>query len=320
MTQPPPGGYPPPQSPPPGGYPPPEGQTPATGGQPTSPAPGGFPAPGAYPPPTDPYPGQTAPPSGASPAAPGYPGAPTGYPPPPNSGAAPGYPGAPAGYPQSAPGAPGAQGYPGAPAGYPGPPPGYPPQQAGGYPQQGAPAGYPQQGAPGGYPPQGYGGAPGYPPPSAAKPSFDASKVTITDWIVMGTGVLLLLFSFFGWANYKYCYAGYCTGSLYSYGAWNSYWWLGPLLGLAVAAVVAARLFMGQALAQIKPIFLVGAAALGALITLIAMINILASSFYSPGFSLFVSLILGLAQTYFVWLWAQNQPDTKLPKLPGPSF
>ena len=305
MTQPPSGGYPPPQSPPPGGYPPPDpaGSTPVTGGQPAA-----NPAPGGYPPPSS-YPGQTAG------AAPGYPGAPAGYPPPSAPGAppaAPGYPGAPAGYPAAT-----APGYPPPAGGYPPPPPpGFAPQ-AGGYPPP--PGGYPPPGAPGGYPPQGY-GAPGYPPPSA-KPAFDASKVTISDWIVMGAGVLLLLFSFFGWASYKYCYAGYCTGSFYSYGAWNLYWWLGPLLGLAVAGVVAARLFMGQALTQIKPIFLVGAAALGALITLIAMINILASSYYSPGFSLFVSLILGLAQTYFVWIWAQNQPDTKLPmKLPGPSF
>ena len=118
MSQPPAGGYPPPDPSQPGGYPPAQ--------------PGGYPPPaqpGAYPPPAQPgMPGGSSP-AGSSPAPAG------GYPPPyPPPGAAPG------GFQQPPPGyAPPPQGYAPPPAGYAPPAGGYPPPAAG-YQPAGAPA------------------------------------------------------------------------------------------------------------------------------------------------------------------------------------
>ena len=109
-----------------------------------------------------------------------------------------------------------------------------------------------------------------------------------------------------------------------SYGAWHEYWWLATLLGLAVGVIFALRAFAGQSVQQIKPLIVVIAAALGFIITLIALIEIFAKGDsgpgYSvgPGFGIWVCLIVSLAQTYLVWLWAQTQPGFGLPKLPGP--
>ncbi len=243
MTQPPPGGYPPPEQTPPGGQPGPAGPAAPSAGAGYPPDPGQAPA--------GPPPGY-APPAG-------------GYPPPP----------------------PGAPGYPPPPPGQ----PGYPPP--GGYQQPGQPA---------------YAGAPG-------SAQFDISKVTIGDWIIMGTGLLLLIFSFFGWLSISLGMFG-----SYSVGAWHEYWWIATILGLAVAVIVALRATMGQKIDQIKPQYLMFGAAAGFLITLIALIEIFARfEGAGPGFGIWACLILSAAQTYFVWLWAQRQPGWTLPKLPGPA-
>lgn len=263
MSQPPAGGYPPPDPSQPGGYPPPAGN---------------------YPPPADPA---------------GYQPPPAGYQPPP--------------------------GYAAPPPGYSPPPPGYQQPAAGGYPP---PAGsYPPPA--GGYPPApGYqGGAPAFPPAGGSgTPSFDVSKVGRSDWIVIGAGLVLLIFSFFGWLSASYDFGGGFSDSS-SAGAWHEYWWLATVLGVAVAVVVALRSAMGQPLPQVKPQFLMFAAAAGFVITLIALIEIFAKTgddgggfSYGPGFGIWVCLVVSAAQTYFVWLWAQNQPGWSLPKLPGPAL
>ncbi len=112
MSQPPAGGYPPPDQSQPGAYPPPAQPGPPAGGYPP-PAPGYQPPP-AYTPPPGPAPGGYQPPP-----APGY------APPPPGAGA---YPPPPAG-------------------GYPPPAPGYQPPPPAGYGQPGAPAYPPPAGA-----------------------------------------------------------------------------------------------------------------------------------------------------------------------------
>jgi hypothetical protein len=304
----PPGGYPPPEQPQTGGF-----QPPAPAGQPAGAAPG---APGAYPPPPA-APGSYPPP----PAAPGaYPppagAAPGGYPPPPAPGA----------YPPPA--APGAYPPPAAPGAYP-PPTGAAPGAPGAYPPPAAPGGaYPPAG---GYPPPGGGygapGAPGanpYAAPSSG-PQVNLNNVSISDWIVIGAGLVLLIFSFFGWLSYSYD-LGYGYSGGISVGAWHQYWWIATILGVAVAVVVGLRAAMGQNI-NIQPLFLVIGAGVGFLVTLIALIQIFVSysgdSAYSsagPGFGIWVCLIVSLAQTYFVWLWAQKQPGWTLPKLPGPAL
>ncbi len=144
---------------------------------------------------------------------------------------------------------------------------------------------------------------------------FDASKATTSDWIIMGSAVVLFIFSFFGWLTVS-------TGLLgisYSWGAWHEYWWIATVLGVAVGVVVALRSLMGQALPQIKPVLLALGAGAGFLITLIALIENFATSYAGPGFGIWVCLIVSAAQTYFVWLWGQKQPGWTLPKLPGPA-
>lgn len=267
-------------------------------------------------PPSGGYPVPEQTPSGGQP---GYGGPPPAAPPP---GAAPGYPppgAAPAGPPP---------GYAPPPGGYPPPPaggPGYPPPPQGGYPPPGQQPGYPPPGQqpgyppPGGYPQQGqpaYGGAPG-------SVQFDISSVTTGDWILMGSGLVLLIFSFFGWVSVSVAgFGGVGGGSL---GAWNEYWWLATVLGLAVSVIVALRATMGQKLEQVKPLFLAIGAGAGFVITLISLIEIFAKGgsglgiSVGPGFGIWICLIVSLAQTYFVWLWAQKQPGWTLPKLPGPA-
>ena len=272
MSQPPAGGYPPPDPSQPGSYPPPA--------QPGPPA-------GGYPPPAGSYPPPPADPAGYQPPQPGYQPPQPGYAPPP-----PGY--------QD----PAAGGYPPPAGGYPPPAGGYPPPAAG-Y-QGGAPA----------FPPAGRGGT----------PSLDVSNVGRSDWIVIGSGLVLLIFSFFGWLSSSF--SGYGISVSESVGAWHRFWWLATVLGVAVAVVVAMRTMMGQALPQIKPQFLMFAAAGGFLITLISLIDIFTSTSgldgdggsVGPGFGIWVCLIVSAAQTYFVWLWAQRQPGWTLPKLPGPAL
>ncbi|MDQ2738201.1 MAG: hypothetical protein M3Y35_06220, partial [Actinomycetota bacterium] len=125
--------------------------------------------------------------------------------------------------------------------GYAPPPGGYPPPAAGGYPPP-AQGGYgpPAQGAyppaaQGGYPPAAPGfGAPGasaYPPAAGpARAAFDVSKVGTSDWIIIGAGLVLLIFSFFGWLSASYSFAGYSAST--SAGAWHEYWWLATVLGV----------------------------------------------------------------------------------------
>lgn len=144
---------------------------------------------------------------------------------------------------------------------------------------------------------------------------FDASKATTSDWIVIGAGVLLFIFSFFGWLSVSLGPFG-----SYSTGAWNEYWWIATLLGIAVSVVVALRVLFSQPLPQIKPQVLMFAAAAGFVITLIAFLEMLIGwEGAGPGFGIIVCLIVSLAQTYFVWLWGQKQPGWTLPKLPGPA-
>lgn len=161
-------------------------------------------------------------------------------------------------------------------------------------------------------------------PTGGGLPGIDLSKVGTSDWIIIGSGLALLIFSFFGWLTVSYSYAGY-SNSL-SAGAWHEYWWIATVLGVAVAVIVALRTMMGQAISQVKPQFLMFGAAAGFLITLIALIENFASGSsgdgisYGPGVGIWVCLVVSAAQTYFVWLWAQQQPGWSLPKLPGPSF
>ncbi|GGL88855.1 hypothetical protein [Nakamurella endophytica] len=239
---------------------------------------------------------------------------PPSYPPP--SGAAPGYP------PPAPPGPPG--GYAAPPPGYAPPPPssnapGAPGAPGGAYPP---PAGYPAaQGgypAPGAYPPPqgGYappGGSGNYPRP-ATGPDF--SKVAIGDWLILGGGLLYLIFSFFTWqlridvdSDFFYAYRN----------GWGSFYIIGTLLVLAVTVVRALQLFVPQAnLRSVKPEFLVYGAVLGAAVVLLSVIVILAQNgiMYTGAW---LALIMALVVAYGTLLSAQRA-GARLPfKVPGPA-
>ncbi len=217
--------------PPAGGYPPPPEQ------------PGGYPPPGGQVPP----PAPSGPPPVATPAAPGSgrlsgPRRSTGS--------------------RRLPGAPNPD-----PASGQAPPGGYPPPPQGGYPPPGGYQGQPQGGfAPppqGGYPPPGYGA-----PAAAAKPSVDLSKVSIGDWIVLGIGVLMIIFGTFGWISVSTPYGGGSTGG------WHIWWIVIQLLLVAVVIIRAVQVLTGQLVTQIPVVYLVYAAVVLFVLYVIALIQI----------------------------------------------
>ncbi len=337
MSQPPPGGSPPPDDSPDAGAQ--TGQS-GPGNATTGPQQAAPPPPGAYPPPPGyqqgPPPGyQQGPPPGYQAPPPGYQqGPPPGY----QQGPPPSYQAPPPGYQQGPP--PGYQAPPpgyqqGPPPGYQqGPPPGYqgPPGQ-GGYPPPGygpppnAPGGYGPPGVPGGYAPPG-----AYPPPPSSgvsKPSFDASKVTISGWGVLGASALTLIASFFSF--WHFTSTGFISASV-GLNGWSQWWWIPTLLAIAVGIVYALQLFGVLSRDQVKPEWLVYAAAASFLL----MIGVMLQTFfyaggsggalsgvdgisYGPSFGVFFALITTAALTYFTALAAQGS-GAKLPmKVPGPA-
>lgn len=221
--------------------------------------------------------------------------------------------------PNQPPPAPNVGGYPapGNLAGYP------PPADAANYPQ-GAQPGYQQPGfAQSGQPQHGY-PQPGFGQPAPAGSGFDPATVRKADWAVLGIGLLMLIFSFFGWVSSSATgpYAGLGSGSA---GGWNSWWVIIQLILLAVLAIKAVQIFTGQLRKEIPPIALVAAGGALVLLYLIALIHIFssysASSEYAsvgPGFGIWACLILSIGFAYFLALGAQNS-GAKLPfAIPGP--
>ncbi len=312
-------GYPPPAGFPPPGYPPPAPSGPSG----DFPPPGQFPQPdqGGYPPPQQ---GDYPPPQqgGYPPQQGGYPPQQGDYPPPQQGDYPPPQQG---GYPPPQQGGfpPQQGGFPPQQGGYPPQQGGFPPQQGGFPPQQGGYA--PQQG---GFPPQG-GGSPNRP---AGGASIDLSKVGVGDWVVIGLGVLLLLFSFFGWLSVSYSFLGTSTG--YSIGGWNRFWFLAPLLILAVTAVYALQLLTGMLRKEVQPLWLLYGALAALVFYVISLIDIIvqtagvdygsadtgSSSSVGPGFGIWASIILALAFVYFLALSVQKS-GSKLPfAIPGPKL
>lgn len=167
------------------------------------------------------------------------------------------------------------------------------------------------------------------------------SKVGIGDWIVLGIGVLMIIFGFFGWVSSSGPYGG-------SVGGWHTWWIIIQLLLLAIVIIRALQIFTGNLVKEIPPVYLVYAAALLLVLYIIALINIFASYSYSassacsdagltgaslsacessvssvsvgPGFGIWASLILSIAFVYFLALSAQAK-GSKLPfAVPGPKL
>jgi hypothetical protein len=275
----------------------------------------------------------TQPPAGGYPPPPEQPG---GYPPPPPAGQPPAGP-PPGGYPP----APPAGGYPPPPpaGGYPPPPP------AGGY---APPPGAPQQPAPGGYPPPPGGGygppQPGYGPPQPAGPSINLAKIGVGDWVVIGIGVLMLIFSFIGWQGNSF--GSYRNG-------WGAWFFVIQLVFLATLVIFAIQRLTGQLVKEIPAVYLVYAAALVVVLTIIALVQVFVSDplglgsvsgacdgltgatlaacqsalgrstniyDFGPQFGIWGYLVLSIAFAYFIALAVQAK-GTKLPfAVPGPKL
>jgi hypothetical protein len=148
---------------------------------------------------------------------------------------------------------------------------------------------------------------------------------------VLGLGVLLLIFSFFGWLSVSYSFLGVSEG--YSWGGWHSFWFVAPLLVLVITVIIAVQLLTGMLVKEIKPLWLLYGA-LGALVIyIISLVDIFVqtsdfggvsdiggSSSVGAGFGIWASIVLMLAFIYFLALSLQKRGQ-KLPfAIPGPKL
>jgi hypothetical protein len=164
--------------------------------------------------------------------------------------------------------------------------------------------------------------------------------VSIGDWIVLGLGLLLFIFSFIGWQGNSF--AAYRNG-------WGSWWFLIQLVLLATLALVILTIFAPQLVRQVPGIAAVAGAAVVVILTIVALIQCFVSNplgsylgaddcsgltgalqaqcqsaldsvKLGPMFGIWAYLILSLAFLYFVTLHAQKS-GAKLPmKVPGPAL
>ena len=164
--------------------------------------------------------------------------------------------------------------------------------------------------------------------PPGSKPSFDASKVSIAGWGVLGASLLTLIASFFSF--WSVSYTGITSASV-GLNGWSAWWWIPVLLAIAVGVIYALQLFGVLNRDQVKPEWLV----YGAAASFILMIIVLIQTFfygggysdvlgdiglsYGPSFGVFFALVTTAALTYFTALAAQGA-GSKLPfKVPGPA-
>jgi hypothetical protein len=147
--------------------------------------------------------------------------------------------------------------------------------------------------------------------PGGSTMSFDPKSVSNGDWTVLGVGVLMLIFSFFGWLTY---------GGIISTGGWNGWWVLIQLIMLAVLVIKAIQVFTGNLKKEIPGIALVGAGAVIVVLTLIALIQAFTQPLgIGPGFGIWAYFILSIGLTYLLALDVQKEGG-KLPfKVPGPA-
>jgi hypothetical protein len=165
-----------------------------------------------------------------------------------------------------------------------------------------------------------------YPPPAAGpKPSFDVSKVSVAGWGVLGSSLLTLIVSFFPF--WSVSAAGFITVTI-SLNGWSLWWWLPVLLAVAVGVVYGLEVFGVIKPTQVKPEWLVYAAAASFVLMLGVMIQtfiyagalgIYSDVSHGPSFGVFIAVVSTAALTYFTALAAQSA-GAKLPfKVPGPA-
>jgi len=100
----------------------------------------------------------------------------------------------------------------------------------------------------------------------AARPSINLSKVSIFDWLVMGGGLLALIFSCFSY--YTVNILGY---SALSKSAWHGFFgWFGALLVFLAALAVAAKVF-AKINQPLLPLITLALAGLGLIMVFISL-------------------------------------------------
>lgn len=150
--------------------------------------------------------------------------------------------------------------------------------------------------------------------PAPRAGSFDPATVAKGDWLVLGLGFLLFIFSFFGWQSVDLGPYGSVSS-----GGWNGWWVLIQLILLAVVVIKVVQIFTGNLRKEIPPIALAGAGGLLVLLYLIALITTFSSlDGVGPGFGIWACLILSIPFAYFLALSAQKEGALPF-KVPGPA-
>jgi hypothetical protein len=174
-------------------------------------------------------------------------------------------------------------------------------------------------------------GAPSYGGPPAPAAGFNPASVNPLDWGILGVGFLVLIFSFFSY--YKATASGIVSVSQ-SYSAWHDifgggfFGWLGIIVAVAGAVIVALELFMPTAKLPVPARLLaLGLFALGFVLELLAIVahpkfasesGLGFKVSFGHGFSFWIELILTLAGTVLCFLRLQATGG-KLPWEKGPT-
>ncbi|HSP37747.1 MAG TPA: hypothetical protein VLR26_08340 [Frankiaceae bacterium] len=145
-------------------------------------------------------------------------------------------------------------------------------------------------------------------------PVIAGRNVNNNDLGVMAGGAVVLVFSFFHWFSYGLNIIG--VPADISVNGWNSgfFAWLGVLLSIAAAVLVAVRVFANVQLPRLQwgwGFIIFAAAALGALLILLKLLIGYHSG--SRGLGLYLSLIGALVETGFAYLAFKVSGET----LPG---
>lgn len=132
---------------------------------------------------------------------------------------------------------------------------------------------------------------------------FDISKMSMGSKILGGSGVLLLIFSFFAWQ--KVCVADIICASANMWGGDGSIF--GLLGGLALIALIAWEgiALAGQSLNVGQPASKVSAY-LGFATAALVLLKFVFSLTESPAFGAFIGLILALGVAYGAWMRFQE--------------
>ena len=146
--------------------------------------------------------------------------------------------------------------------------------------------------------------------------------MTIAGWGVLGSALLTLVASFFPF--WSVTATGFIVLTV-SLNGWSLWWWLPVLLAIAVGVVYALELFDVIKPSQVKPEWLVYAAAGSFVLMIIVMLQIFfygggyTGATHGAGFGVFFAVVTTAALTYFTALAAQSS-GAKLPfKVPGPA-